>query len=233
MQIGVTSLLAAGLGAMALAWASFDGLTRGKPFAAYFDAPESYQFEPPKAGSYKINRLKAAPDGTVLDIHGDSHQLSELFKGKYTLVSFVYLNCGDVNGCPLAMSTLFDIHASSIQLPQLREHVQLMTISFDPERDTVEAIENFAYPITMDQNALQKLHWHVLTTTGQTDLEPILQGFGQAVDRSPDQNTISHLLRMYLVDRDGDIRSVYGLGFLDPRLLMTDIETLLMQEQSL
>lgn len=233
MQIGVTSLLAAGLGAIALVWASVDGWTQGKPFAAYFEAPESYQFEPPKAGSYQINRLKAAPDGEVLDIHGDAHQLSDLLEGKYTLVSFVYLNCGDVNGCPLAMATLFDIHDTSLQLPQLKDHVQLMTISFDPDRDTVEAIESFAYPISIDQNAAKKLDWHVLTTAGHEDLEPVLKGFGQAIDRSPDQYIINHLLRMYLVDRHGDIRNVYGLGFLDPRLLMTDIETLLLQEQSL
>ena len=231
MQLGVTSLLAAGLGALVLAWTSFDGAAQGKPFADYFEAPENYQFDPPKAGSYRINRLKPAPDGAVLDINGDNQRLSGLLAGKYTLVSFVYLTCGDVNGCPVAMSTLFEIHDKSIQLPQLRDDVQLMTISFDPERDTVEAIESFAYPITADPNAQDKLQWHVLTTAGETDLNPILQGFGQAIDRSPDQDIINHLLRMYLVDRNGDIRNVYGLGFLDPRLLMTDIETLLIEEQ--
>jgi len=35
---------------------------------------------------------------------------------------------------------------------------------------------------------------------------------------------------MYLVDRRGYIRNVYGLGLIDPRLLMTDVQTLLMEE---
>ncbi|HAT85248.1 MAG TPA: SCO family protein [Rhizobiales bacterium] len=233
MQFVKTSALVAGLGAMAFVWSLWNDVPERVPFASVFEAPENYQFEPPVAGSYRLNRIKAAPNGTVLDIHGQAHELSDLMKGKYTLVSFVYLNCGDVNGCPLAMSTLFEIHDTSLDLPGLPKHVQLMTISFDPKRDTVEAIESFAYPILADEKAEQKLDWHVLTTAGQTDLKPIIDGFGQAIDQSSDQDVINHLLRMYLVDRDGEIRNVYGLGFLDPRLLMTDIETLLMAEKSL
>lgn len=123
------------------------------------------------------------------------------------------------------MATLFDIHDASIQIPGLREDVQLLTISFDPERDTVEAINSFAYPITTDPSASQKLDWHVLTTTRQEALKPILDGYGQVVDRSDDQEQISHLLRMYLVDRQGNIRNFYGLGLIDPRLLMAPAQT--------
>jgi len=200
------------------------------PLASLFPADAAYQFDPPAPGSYRLNTIKQAPDGTVLDIHGAEHRLSDLADGKITLVSFVYLTCGDINGCPLAMSTLFDIHDASAARPGLRDDVQLMTISFDPQRDTVEAIEAFAYPITSDAAADRKIDWHVLTTRGDRALKPILDGFGQAVDRSEDQDRINHLLRMYLLDRDGAIRNVYGLGFMDPRLLMTDIETLLMEE---
>ncbi len=202
-----------------------------QPLSALFPASEDFQFDPPVPGSYPLHRIKDAPDGTVIDIKGQTHQLSELTDGKISLVSFVYLTCGDVNGCPLAMSVLYDIHDASIALPELLDDVQLLTVSFDPERDTVEAIDSFAYPITVDENADKKFDWHVLTTSGMSDLQPILDGYGQVVDRSDDQEQISHLLRMFLVDREGVIRNVYGLGFLDPRLLMTDIETLLMQEK--
>lgn len=202
------------------------------PFSAVIEAREEFQFTPPKPGSYRLNRLKSAPDGTVLDINGTERNLSELTQGKITLVSFIYLMCSDENGCPLASSVLFELHDASLNLPGLNKDVQLMTISFDPERDTVEAIESFAYPVLSDTAADQKFDWHVLTTSGNEQLQPILDGYGQVVDRSTDQDQISHLLRMYLVDRKGDIRNVYGLGTIDPRLLMTDIETLLLEEVS-
>ena len=96
----------------------------------------------------------------------------------------------------------------------------------------MEAIESFAYPISIDPQADSKLEWHVLTTPGQNVLAPILSGYGQVVDRSGDSERISHLLRMFLVDRDGYIRNIYGLGLIDPRLLMTDVETLLLEEKA-
>ena len=201
-----------------------------RPFAAAFNASEEFQFEPPAPGSYRLNTFKAAPDGQVLDVHGASKNLSDLTGGKISLVSFVYLMCGDVNGCPIAMSTLFEIYETSEKLPSLREDVQLLTISFDPSRDTVEAINSFAYPMQIDEHAEKKLPWHVLTTSGMDALQPILDGYGQVVDRSNDQDVINHLLRMYLVDRQGNIRNVYGLGTIDPRLLITDVETLMMEE---
>lgn len=203
---------------------------RPSPMASVFEASDAYQFDPPAPGSYRLNRIKSAPDGRVLDVAGREHSLHDLTRGKISLVSFVYLTCGDVNGCPLAMSVFFDVHDASRDLPGLKEDVQLLTISFDPARDTVAAIEAFAYPITSDEEASTKLDWQVLTTSGPQALAPILDGYGQVVDRSEDQETISHLLRLFLVDRQGDIRNVYGLGFLDPRLLLTDIETLLMEE---
>ena len=227
----VIALAIAGAGGLAL-WVggAVDVSGNRPPIASVFESSEEFQFDPPAPGSYVLHRIKAAPDGEVLDRLGNATTLSEITRGKISLVSFVYLNCGDINGCPLAMATLFDIHDTSIKLPGLRDEVQLITISFDPERDTVEAIDAFAYPITSDASASQKLEWHVLTTTGQEALKPILDGYGQVVDPSPDQEQINHLLRMYLVDREGQIRNIYGLGLIDPRLLMTDVETLLMEE---
>ncbi len=203
------------------------------PISSVFEASEAFEFEPPAPGSYRLHRIKPAPDGEVLDIHGKRRSLHDITAGKISLVSFVYLNCGDVNGCPLAMGTLFDIHDKSLEVPALRGKVQLLTISFDPARDTVEAINAFAYPITTAAQADRKLEWQVLTTRGQDALKPILESYGQVVDRSEDTEQISHLLRIYLIDSHGQIRNIYGLGLIDPRLLMTDVETLLMEEGAL
>ncbi|AVO38463.1 SCO family protein [Pukyongiella litopenaei] len=226
------------LAAMALAaagaagWVVLDTRPPSPPagFAARFPTAEGFEFDPPAPGSYDLLRIKPAPDGELLDIHGNLSRLSDLMRDRITLVSFVYLSCGDIGGCPLAMSVLFDIHEASLGVPGLGDEVQLMTISFDPERDTVEAIGAFAYPISIDRDADRKLPWQVLTAPDQAALQPILDGFGQVVNRSGDQETINHVLRMYLVDRQGQIRNIYGLGLIDPRLLMSDVETLLQEE---
>ena len=189
LAIAFSALAAAG--ATGLAFFMTDPSTPDTPIASVFEQGEDFQFEPPAPGSYPLHRIKSAPDGTVIDIAGKTHTLHDLTKGKISLVSFVYLNCGDINGCPLAMATLFDIHDTSIKVPGLREDVQLVTISFDPERDTVEAIDSFAYPITSDKSAKDKIEWHVLTTSGSDALQPILDGYGQVVDRESRFSSIS------------------------------------------
>lgn len=203
------------------------------PLSAAFPMGPDFDFAPPLPGSYTLHPIKPAPTARVQDIHGKPHALAGLLEGKLTLVSFVYLTCSDVNGCPFALSTLFEIHGGSAGIPWLRDHLQLVTISFDPMRDTTEAIASFAYPITHDPNAATAVRWHVLRTESLAELQPLLDGFGQVVDRSGDTEKISHLLRMFLVDRQGTIRNIYGLGLIDPRLLMTDVETLLIEDGTL
>ncbi|MFV1600898.1 MULTISPECIES: SCO family protein [unclassified Phaeobacter] len=239
VSITAAAALLTGVVALADTWRPSDLLARltpaalrtaTTPFSDIFPSDPAFQFSPPEPGSYRLNRLKPAPDGAVLTTNGIQTRLHQLFDEKITLVSFVYLTCGDVDGCPLAFSTLYDIHDASAQLPGLRQKVQLMTISFDPERDTVEAIAAFAHPVSSDPASAQKLDWHILTTADAEALRPLLDGFGQVIDRGSSDDQINHLLRMYLVDTQGMIRNVYGLGLIDPRLLMTDVETLLMAE---
>lgn len=232
-KIIVASVIAIVITAGAFAIYSGNQFAERQSIAALFPMGEDFDFVPPVSGSYKLHALKPAPDGSVLTADGTKQELSGVLAGKVSLVSFVYLMCGDVNGCPLATSTLFEIYDTSILAPVLHDHVQLLTISFDPDRDTVEAIESFSYPILQDDDADQKVVWRVLTTENQAALKPILDGFGQVVDRSNDQDRLNHLLRMFLVDRKGNIRNIYGLGLIDPRLLMTDIETLLLEDGTL
>jgi cytochrome oxidase Cu insertion factor (SCO1/SenC/PrrC family) len=78
--------------------------------------------------------------------------------------------------------------------------------------------------------------WRFLTTSGVKELEPILESYGQRVDRkrNPDDplGPFYHVLRVFLIDGSGMIRNIYSFGFLDPRLLMADIRTLLLEENT-
>jgi protein SCO1/2 len=202
-------------------------------FAAVFPKSDEMDYDPPPPGSYALPAIKAMPDGMLLDWTGRERSLNEALAGKLSLVSFIYLSCSDENGCPAATATLFEIHERSLAIPSLRENVRLVTISFDPERDTVEAMESFRYSITIDKDAARKIEWLAFTGRSEADIRPVIDGFGQAVNRSPNSDVINHLLRLYLVDRSGAIRNIYGLGQIDPRLMMTDVETLLMEEGTL
>ena len=44
------------------------------------------------------------------------------------------------------------------------------------------------------------------------------------------QRELSHVLKVFLIDRAGDIREIYSSQFLHPQTVLNDIETLLMEE---
>jgi cytochrome oxidase Cu insertion factor (SCO1/SenC/PrrC family) len=39
----------------------------------------------------------------------------------------------------------------------------------------------------------------------------------------------NHTLRVFLIDRDGNIRNIYSSGTLDPRLVLADVRTLMLE----
>lgn len=206
-----------------------------KPAAALPRTPE-FDYEAPKPGTYRLPPLQAATDGTVLDTKGNRLRLREAFEGKIVLLSLIYTQCGDPNGCPLATSTLLDIYDASAQDRALAENLRMVSLSFDPVRDTPSALASYAAPFKAAPDARRRSDWTFLTTASEAALAPILEGYDQAVQKNVDPNgtfngVFTHILQVYLIDRAGRVRNVYSLSFLDPRLLIADVKTLLMEER--
>jgi cytochrome c peroxidase len=65
-------------------------------------------------------------------------------------------------------------------------------------------------------------------------LQPILQGYGQfRVKNYNDQGdyagSMSHILRVFLIDRQRRIRNIYSAGFLHADTVLNDLRTLAME----
>jgi len=204
--------------------------------AASADPPEPAPLAPgygklpyplPPVGSYQLPSLGLAADGKLLDEQGNPVSLHQLLQGRITLLSFVYSNCNDVNGCPLASHVLYKVKSAMRSDPALANRLRLLSISFDPERDTPEVMRlygaNFKY-------AGNQGEWRFLTTASLDDLKPVLEAYHQDIQRNLSVNgsgNISHLLRVYLIAPDLTIRNIYSVGFLHADLLINDVKTLL------
>jgi cytochrome oxidase Cu insertion factor (SCO1/SenC/PrrC family) len=188
------------------------------------------EFDAPAPGSYRLPVIKPAPDGAVLDAGGVERRLHQLMAGKVVVLSFVYTQCSDARGCPLATAVLSQIHQASASDPALAEHLKLITLSFDPAHDTPAVMARYARP---RDPAARASEWQRLTTASERALAPILAGYGQLVSRPTGGRAagLTHRLRVYLIDPQRRIRNIYGLDFLDPGLLLADVRTLLLEEQ--
>ena len=189
-------------------------------------------FVPPAPGTYRLEHIMRAPDGIVLDSDGKAHQFAHFSTGKITLFSFIYTYCTDAKGCPLAYATLHQLKQAIEGDPALRDRVRFVSMSFDPQFDTPQVMRHYG---GQDGRDARGVRWHFLTTASGRQLAPLLDGFGQdvalAAQQVPNQRvpTLSHLLKVYLLDTNGSVREIYSPSYLHPAVLLNDIKTLLIE----
>lgn len=187
------------------------------------------KFTAPRPGTYSLPPLGPAPDGIVLDSSGASLRLHDLYGKKTVVLSFIYTSCADINGCPLASFVLKQVQNRVTEDPALAAGTRLVSLSFDPRVDTPEVMAGYGRMFRRDD-----FDWRFLTCKSEQALAPILEGYDQFVLRDFDEDgnylgTISHILRVYLIDEAGQIRNIYSPSFLHADLLMADMRTLALE----
>lgn len=183
-------------------------------------------FVPPEPGTYELPAIKRVGGFRLRDAAGRLVDTRSMMAGKVAVVSFIYTACPDRLGCPLASSALRDLQ-SRLRESGLARQTALVTISFDPERDRPDQLAKYAKVYDADPAV-----WRFFTAPSARVLEAVLESYGQ--DRTPERDEqgrstgrIRHVLKVFLVDRDGFIRNVYSAGFLVPELVLNDIRTVL------
>jgi protein SCO1 len=187
------------------------------------------EFVPPPPGSYELHRIMPAPEGRVLDVDGRAARLSQYLHDRITLLGFIYTTCADPDGCPLAYRVFDALKEAIADAPQLHGKVRFVTLSFDPARDTPEAMRRYAGSRVVEDGA--GLRWYFLTTRSARELLPLVEGFGQDVRVTAAGRELSHVLKVFLIDRAGYVREIYSSNFLHPQSVLNDIETLLLDQQ--
>jgi protein SCO1 len=216
------------VGASSLVLASLMG-----PLAAMAQGSASapkQDFIAPAPGSYALPAIQPAADGWVLEGSQLPRRLKHYTQGALTLLSFIYTYCSDPIGCPLAYATFDTVKRRALADPLLRGQVRLVSLSFDPSNDTPQAMRAYGGGHARDT----ALPWHFLTTSSTRLLKPILDDFGQDVDIELDANGAptrarAHMLKVFLLDRQGQVREIYSAAFLHPDVIVNDLRTLALE----
>ena len=190
------------------------------------------EFTPPLAGSYELPLLGSAADAELIDSQGRKIRLHQLMKDKVTVLSFIYTSCSDVNGCPLSSYVMSKVQRRLMSDVILKDKVQLVSFSFDPRNDTPQVLDK--YGLNFKQPGFD---WHFVTTESDEQLAAILEDYNQFVIRDNESKgnpagSISHLLRVYLIDRNRAIRNIYSVAFLHPDTVMNDILTIVLEAKT-
>jgi cytochrome oxidase Cu insertion factor (SCO1/SenC/PrrC family) len=186
------------------------------------------RFVPPAPGSYDLPRIRRVPAFVLRDTEGRPVNTRSLTRGKVAVVSFIYTACSDRLGCPLASAALKELQ-TLLAREGLEGRAMLVSLSFDPERDTPAHLSTYARAFDADPSV-----WRFLTAPSERALRAVLDGYGQ--DRTPIYDErgrftgqFRHVLKVFLVDPAGYVRNVYSVGFLVPQVVVNDIKTILGQ----
>jgi len=225
------------LAALLIATGDLSQPTPGHPPVGPGDASYTYtigafspEYDLPAAGSYTLPAIDHIEDHTLLDGDGHPTQLAALKRDRIAVVAFIYTTCGEAAGCPLADAILQRIDRKLAADPSLAARVRLLTISFDPQRDTPQrmAVLRTAFAPQTD--------WVFLTTTDDQQLAPILDDFGQRVAKLYYEDgtwtgLYRHVLKVFLLDEQNRVRNIYSTGLMSPELVLNDVRTLVQERQ--
>ncbi|MEO3432349.1 SCO family protein [Inquilinus sp. CAU 1745] len=153
-----------------------------------------------------------APDFTLQDADDNSVSLSDL-RGKIVVLHFVYASCPDV--CPLHADVIARIQEMVNQTP-MRDQVQVVTVTTDPERDTAEVLRGYG-----EAHGLDPANW-VFLTSGPDRPEAtreLVEAFGHGFTVTEDGLQM-HGVVTHVIDQQGTLRgNFHGLEF-DPTNLV-------------
>jgi protein SCO1/2 len=152
---------------------------------------------------------KEVPDLKLTNQDGKRISLTQ-FRGKALALTFIYTRCPLPNYCPL-MTIHFSEMAMSLQkMPELKDKVRLLSITFDPKHDTPEVLKTYGEGYYNKDVKPDFTLWQ-LATGSEDDIKKIAEFFGLSYQADPtDKTQIIHSLRTVVIDPQGKVKKVFA-----------------------
>lgn len=173
---------------------------------------DEYEFN----GGFYDPANPAAPLGDAVDQHGEPFSLEDYRGEKLVFVYFGYTHCPDA--CPATLSEWMEVKEI---LGDDADDVVFAMVTVDPSRDTPERMGEYLafwdpefYGLVLSEEDTVEVTdaWNIMYSYRDRD-----SSGGYLVD---------HEISSFVVDKDGNLRLTYPLGF-DPELIAEDLEYLL------
>lgn len=154
-------------------------------------------------------------DFTLEDQHGNPLKLSDQ-DGKIRLITFLFTSCKTT--CVATTALMIKLQDEMQKEGLWGKDTHFYTVTFDPERDTGEALQKYAEKWEMDLN-----YWSLVRGSVE-DTRAVAQDFGVAVVEVEDD--FIHGDFAFLIDQKGNIRKYYTGSKLDVQQVMKDMKSL-------
>lgn len=158
----------------------------------------------------------------LTDQNGEPITFPDDFKGQPAVLGFVYTNCPDI--CSFITANLYKIWTEMDQ----PDDIYFVLATFDPERDTPDALKNYAEAFSMDQPPFRFL-------TGSADeVDAFMARVGvrsqvSYTRESEDGNELyflNHSDKILLIDENSRLIMEYGGSMTPVNIIVEDLKRL-------
>ncbi|HLS28557.1 MAG TPA: SCO family protein [Opitutales bacterium] len=153
----------------------------------------------------RIPRLEVGdlvPSFQLVDQDGNEFETGK-FRGSPVAITFIFTRCPVPEFCPWMSKRFSDVQAEIAEHPELKDRMQLLSITIDPEFDTPEVLKNYAEFYTDSTE-----NWTF--ATGDPDrIDEITTRFAIYIDPASSSGSIDHALGTALVDPEGRLANFW------------------------
>ena len=131
------------------------------------------------------------------------------FRGKAWAITFIYAQCPLPDYC-IKMSTAFSDTANLIQNSDFKDKTALLSISFDPARDTPEKLKQYRQGYLGKDVSADQSPWQIAVGK-DAEVRALADFFGlrYEVDQN-DKTQFNHALRTAVIAPDGKVTKIFA-----------------------
>ncbi len=156
---------------------------------------------------------------TLLDTDSTEVQFPNDYKGKTTVISFIYTHCPDV--CPAITANMKNIQEELEDTTDIR----FVELTFDPERDTPSALAKYKKLYDLNDQ-------FSLLTGSSSEIDSLLNRLNivaqktqiDSLQQDSSDYFMNHSNTIYLMDKQGRIRTEYPANVVPPEHVSEDLQ---------
>ncbi len=162
--------------------------------------------EPPSRATFRrVRDVEMLNIGDVLPEYHFTNELGEAvslsqFKGQAVALTFIFTTCPFPTMCPRLSQNFSEAQKKLESMPNAPTNWHLLSISFDPEKDTPAVLKNYAERFKYDPR-----HWSFLAGD-LIEITAIAEQFGETFWR--ESGSISHNVRTAVIDTSGKVQKI-------------------------
>jgi protein SCO1/2 len=152
------------------------------------------------------------PNMLLVDSRGVNQHLQDFIiqDGRFVILDFFYTSCRTICN---AQAGIFNSLQEKIKAQHLEDQVRLISVSFDPKRDDLKAIQGYASRVKADPSV-----WSLFTLSSSKNLKSLLDDFGIYVIKVPPFGDLDHNASFHLIDPKGNLIKISSLDDVDDLL---------------